>query len=82
MCVIWHQEQWIKQEFKFLFQNEKGEVGSRELRAWLVGGQDDSAVKQEAELRLLLCVSLNGQYIMCFLDHLSHITVQCYSFNF
>ncbi len=41
-------------------------------------GQDRQSVWDGGRL----CVSLNGQYILCFLDHLSHITVQWNSFNF
>lgn len=35
-----------------------------------------------AELKSVLCVSLNAQYILCFLDHLSPITEQWHCFNF
>lgn len=36
----------------------------------------------DAELRSVLRVSLNAQYILCFLDHLSPITEQWRRFNF
>lgn len=39
-------------------------------------------VKLGLELKSVLCVSLNAQYILCFLDHLSPITEQWQCFNF
>lgn len=48
---------------------------------WHKAGLSDTG-EAEKELKSVHSVSLNAQYILCFLDHLSPITEQWHSFNF